>query len=67
MSLKSIEPLSALSTYQQKTRWPAYYIPSLATMTHDVKQVFVKSKQRIAMMLQVRGFIKAKLIRDTTH
>ena len=50
-----------------KTRWPAYYIPSLATVTHDVKQVFVKSKQRIAMMLQVRGFIKAKLIRDTTH
>ena len=50
-----------------KTRWPAYYIPSLATVIHDVNQVFVKSKQRIALMLQVRGFIKAKLIRDTTH
>jgi len=48
-----------------KTGRPGYYIPSPATVSRDVKQVFVKSRQRIASMLQVRVFIKATPIRDT--
>lgn len=37
-----------------KTGRPGYYIPSLETVSRDVKQVFVKARQRIATMLQVR-------------
>jgi hypothetical protein len=31
---------------------PGYYIPSPATVSRDVKHVFVRCRQRIAMMLQ---------------
>ncbi|KAG1744007.1 uncharacterized protein EDB91DRAFT_1236585 [Suillus paluster] len=31
---------------------PEYYLPSLSTVAHDVKQVFVKTRKRIATMLQ---------------
>ena len=31
---------------------PEYYIPSPATVSHDVKQVFVNACKRIARMLQ---------------
>lgn len=37
-----------------KTRRPEYYIPSARTVSRDVKQVFVKARQRIADMLRVR-------------
>jgi hypothetical protein len=36
-----------------KTGRPGYYIPSPATVSRDVKKVFVKCRQRIAKMLQV--------------
>lgn len=36
-----------------KTGRPGYYIPSPQTVSHDVKQVFVRCWQRIAKMLQV--------------
>lgn len=37
-----------------KTGRPGYYIPSPETVSRDVKRVFVKARQRIAAMLQVR-------------
>jgi hypothetical protein len=36
-----------------KTGRPDYYIPSPQTVSRDVKQVFVRCRQRIAKMLQV--------------
>lgn len=36
-----------------KTGRPEYYIPSPTTVSRDVKQVFVKARQRMARMLQV--------------
>ena len=36
-----------------KTGRPGYYIPSPATVLHDVKKVFVRCQERIAKMLQV--------------
>lgn len=36
-----------------KTGRPEYYIPSPSTVARDVKHVFVKTRQRIARMLQV--------------
>jgi hypothetical protein len=36
-----------------KTGRPEYYIPSSETVSRDVKTVFVRSRQRIAKMLQV--------------
>ena len=35
-----------------KTGRPSYYIPSKATVSRDVKQVFVNARKRIAKMLQ---------------
>jgi len=35
-----------------KTGRPEYYIPSLATVSHDVKKVFANARKRIAKMLQ---------------
>ena len=32
---------------------PEYYIPSAVTVARDVKQVFAKTRQRIAHLLQV--------------
>ena len=40
-----------------KTGHPGYYIPSPATVSHEVKKVFVKSWQHIAKMLQVYHFV----------
>jgi hypothetical protein len=40
-----------------KTGRPGYYIPSPATVSRDVKIVFVKSRQRIAEMLQVSKLV----------
>jgi hypothetical protein len=39
-----------------KTGRPGTYIPSPSTVSRDVKRVFVKSRQRIAKMLQVRNY-----------
>ena len=36
-----------------KTGRPEYYIPSAATVSHDVQLVFVCTRNRIAKMLQV--------------
>ncbi|KAG2746212.1 hypothetical protein P692DRAFT_20738596 [Suillus brevipes Sb2] len=36
-----------------KTGCPKYYLPSPSTVSRDVKQVFVKTRKRIANMLQV--------------
>ena len=36
-----------------KTGRPEYYIPSPQTVSWDVKQVFVRTRQRIAKMLKV--------------
>jgi hypothetical protein len=36
-----------------KTGRPGYYLPSMATVTHDVQMVFAHTCQRIADMLQV--------------
>ena len=36
-----------------KTGRPGYYIPSPATVSRNVKNVFVQCRQRIAKMLQV--------------
>jgi hypothetical protein len=35
---------------------PGYYIPSPGTVSRDVKQVFVKCRQRVATMLQVSTY-----------
>lgn len=43
-----------------KTGRPGYHIPSAETVSHDVKQVFVMVRQRIAKMLQV-GIRRATL------
>ena len=40
-----------------KTGRPGYYIPSPAMVSRDVKKVFIKSRQRIAKMLQVYHFV----------
>jgi hypothetical protein len=37
-----------------KTGRPEYHIPSMQTVSRDVKQVFVQVRKRIAKMLQVR-------------
>lgn len=37
-----------------KTGRPEYHIPSMHTVSRDVKRVFVKVRKRIAMMLQVK-------------
>ena len=37
-----------------KTGRPEYHIPSPETVSHDVKDVFVQVRKRIAKMLQVR-------------
>ena len=37
-----------------KTGRPDYYLPSRHTVARDVKQVFKKTRMRIAKMLQVR-------------
>ena len=37
-----------------KTGQPNYHIPSPETVSHDVKDVFVRVRKRIATMLQVR-------------
>jgi len=36
-----------------KTGGPLYHIPSMQTVSRDVKNVFVRVRQRIATMLQV--------------
>ena len=36
-----------------KTGRPGYYIPSKTTVSRDVKNIFIKSSQHIARMLQV--------------
>ena len=36
-----------------KTGWPEYYLPSRFTISHNVKEVFIKVWKRIAGMLQV--------------
>lgn len=36
-----------------KTGRPEYHIPSMQTVSRDVKQVFVQARKRIANMLQV--------------
>jgi len=36
-----------------KTGWPEYYIPSVATVSRDVCQVFVHTRIQVARMLQV--------------
>lgn len=36
-----------------KTGRPEYYLPSPDTVSRDVKEVFVKTRQRVAKMLQV--------------
>jgi hypothetical protein len=38
-----------------KTGRPEYYIPSISTISRDVKQVFTKVRGRVAKMLQVRS------------
>ena len=37
-----------------KTGCPAYYLPSLSTVSHDVRMVFTWTWKQIAKMLQVR-------------
>jgi len=37
-----------------KTGRLEYYIPSVSTVSHDVKQVFTKVWGRVAKLLQVR-------------
>ena len=37
-----------------KTGRPDFYIPSAETVSRDVKNVFVRVRQRIAKMLQVK-------------
>lgn len=39
-----------------KTGRPEYYIPSPSTVSRDVRQVFVRTRQRVAKMLQVSDF-----------
>lgn len=41
-----------------KTGRPGYYIPSPATVSRDVKKVFIKCRQRIAKMLQVSSRVR---------
>ena len=43
-----------------KTGRPDYYIPSRYTVARDVKQVFKKTRKRIAKMLQVSEQKKAE-------
>ena len=40
-----------------KTGRPAYYLPSPSTISRDVRQVFARTRTRIAKILQVRGRI----------
>jgi hypothetical protein len=44
-----------------KTGRPGYYIPSPGTVSRDVKQVFVKCRQRIAKMLQVSSRLSSAI------
>ena len=37
-----------------KTGRPEYYLPPPCTVSRDVRQVFARSRQRIANMLRVR-------------
>jgi hypothetical protein len=46
-----------------KTGRPGYYIPSPVTVSRDVKKVFVKSRQRIAKMLQVYYFVSIDFVK----
>lgn len=43
-----------------KTGRPEHYIPSPETVSRDVKKVFVRCRQRIAAMLQVKSSIQSK-------
>ena len=45
-----------------KTGRPDYYIPSRYTVARDVKQVFKKTRKRIAKMLQVGQLNEAEKI-----
>ena len=36
-----------------KTGRPEYHIPSMQTVSHDIKQAFVEARKRVAKMLQV--------------
>lgn len=36
-----------------KTGRPEYYLPSVATLSRDVRLVFVRTRNRVAKMLQV--------------
>jgi hypothetical protein len=47
-----------------KTGRPEYYIPSVPTVTRDVKQVFVKVRGRVAKMLQVRNQVSYLMALD---
>ena len=38
-----------------KTGRPEYHIPSPGTVSHDVKNVFVRARKQIAKMLQVNN------------
>jgi hypothetical protein len=37
-----------------KTGWPEYRLPSAATISRDVKHVFVNVRNRVAAILRVR-------------
>ena len=39
-----------------KTGRPGYYVPSPSTVSRDVKQVFARTRARVAEMLQVCGY-----------
>lgn len=39
-----------------KTGRPEYYLPSPATVSRNVRQVFVRTRQRVATMLHVSVF-----------
>jgi hypothetical protein len=51
-----------------KTGRPGYYIPSPSTVSRDVQMVFVRTRQRIARMLQVsEGSRQTVLERELTN
>lgn len=43
---------------------PGYYIPSLSTVSHDVKVVFARTRRRVARFLRVHCVRSATLIRN---
>lgn len=51
-SVVSDDPFISL----MKTGRPNYYIPSQFTVSRDVRHVFVRTRERIAKMLNVRQF-----------